>query len=94
VRKTSKEEQEVANLPDFIKDVSRGNKPSTSELLAQIKRDELQRVNQKFGKANPTAPDLEEHLTPSKAVRENEDTLQKTTNLLDEAELALIGGAG
>jgi len=55
-------------------------------MLAQIKRkDELERVNRKFGK-QPT----EDPMTPSKLG--SETILQKTTNLMDEAEIALLGG--
>ena len=53
-------------------------------MLDQIRRkDELKRVNQKFGKPAGAAP----------AEVPGDDTvlLQKTTNLLDEAERALLG---
>ena len=53
-------------------------------MLDQIKRkDELARVNQKFGgKVNDATPQ-----TPAKVL--DDTMLQKTTNLLDEAEKML-----
>ena len=54
-------------------------------MLDQIKRkDDLARVNQKFGgKVNDSTPQ-----TPAK-VLDDDTMLQKTTNLLDEAEKML-----
>lgn len=55
---------------------------SAAEMLKKIKQDELARVNNKFGKANQPAA--------SQAPGDDTVLLQKTTNLLDEAERALV----
>ena len=52
---------------------------TAAEMLSQIKKDELDRVNRKFGKQ-------------SSNVNGDDTMLQKTTNLLDEAEALLAGG--
>ena len=58
---------------------------SAAEMLKKIKQDELARVNNKFGKANqPTT-------SPTQVPGDDTVLLQKTTNLLDEAERALVG---
>lgn len=77
----------MANLPDFINmQGNRDKKLTTAEMLDQIKRkDELDRVNRKFGKAQSEVVPL----TPGKHAP-SDDTLQKTTNLMDEAELLLL----
>ena len=48
-------------------------------MLNQIKKDELDRVNRKFGKQNSNT-------------NTNDTVLQKTTNLLDDAEALLAAG--
>ena len=53
-------------------------------MLAQIKRkDELDRVNKKFGSGKQPTPQAEAKVL-------DDTMLQKTTNLLDEAERALL----
>ena len=78
----SMEAQEVADLPDFLNGQSNQKpKQSAAEMLAEIKRkEELKRVNEKFGKQGIDAPQN----------NRNETILQKTTNLMDEEELLLL----
>lgn len=58
-------------------------------MLAKIKREEeLKRVNQKFGKQAVSASDLSP-TTPKKSLG-SETILQKTTNLMDDAELLIM----
>ena len=79
----------MANLPDFVNlQADRGKKLSAAEMLDQIKRkDELSRVNKKFGPGSQQQDN--EESTPTQKSSDS-SVLQKTTNLLDEAELALI----
>ena len=56
----------MANLPDFVKISDKNKKPSAQEMLDQIKRrEELSRVNQKFG-ASP----IPSNDTPSKVLKQ------------------------
>lgn len=44
----------MANLPDFVSmAANKDKKPSPQELLNQIKKNELDRVNKKFGVKKP-----------------------------------------
>lgn len=59
-------------------------------MLNKIRKDELKRVNEKYAGSKPNE-------TPSptpKKTTGDETMLQKTTNLLDEAERALVDSPG
>ena len=96
-KQTSREAEEVANLPDFVSmAANKDKKPSPQELLSQIKKNELDRVNKKFGVKKPEEESHDKELLamiePPSAKQSTEDdsVLDRTTNLLDEAEKALL----
>ena len=87
---SSTEEKEVADLPDFIRFERKQDKPSIEQMLEQQKRkDELNRVNQKFGSRQ------DQKSSPSKVERQksydvDEMLKMKTSDFMDEAERQLL----
>ena len=87
-KNSSLEEQEVANLPDFVKIENREKKLSVDEMLNQIKRkEELSRINQKLANQNSASPSK---LGKQPSVDVDAMLMMKTSDFMDEAERQLL----